>query len=80
MNSLEISVLCIIVCNGITFALPQNWQSSSNSKQGYDWAGKGRQDAGKGFGDDSDYEMLQGTILEQNQVISLVMPKSRRAL
>lgn len=72
MNNLEIFVLCIIVCNGIAFAFPQDWLSSSNSKQGYDWAGKGAQDAGKGFGDDSDYEMLSGTILEQNQEYNVV--------
>ncbi len=80
MNNLEIFVLCIIVCNGITFAFPQDWLSSSSSKQGYDWAGKGGQDAGKGFGDDSEYEMLQGTILEQNQVIFMIVTKNRRAL
>ena len=68
MYSLKTFVLCIIACNGITFALPQNWQSSSYSKQGNNWDGKGRQDFGKGFGDDSDAEMLPGTILEQHEV------------
>ena len=71
MHSLAIFVLCVITCNGITFASPQNWASSSYSKQGNNWEGKGRQDAGKGFGDDSDAEMLSGTILEQHEVIFL---------
>ena len=68
MNNLNKFAICVIVCSGITFAFPQNWPSSSNSKQGNNWEGKSRQDAGKGFGGDSDSETLPSTILEQHEV------------
>jgi len=72
MQSLTTFVFCIMLCNGMSFALPKNWPSTSYTRQEYNWNGKDRQDFGKGFGDDSDAEMIPSTILEQHEEYNVV--------
>jgi len=72
MYSLKITIFCIITCNGLSFAFPQNWPSSPDSKQGIDWQGKGSKSSNRGFGGDGDAEMIPSNILEKHQDYNVV--------
>ena len=77
MYQIKLSILCAISCVGLSIALPQKWNSFSNSNQ-FDWASKDSQrsnfqiinyqGSGKGYEGDEDAEMIPSTILEEHQV------------
>ena len=73
MYQTKLSILCVILCVEISIALPQKWNSFSNSNQGFNWAGKSNQGSGRGYGGDEDAEMIPSTILEEHQVNILFM-------
>ena len=74
MYSTKSNIFGVILCIGLSFAIPQKWKSFSNSNQGFNWQGKGDGfgSSGRGFSSsDDEAEMIPSTILEEHQVISL---------
>jgi len=72
MYQTKLSILCVILCVELSIALPQKWNSFSNSNQGFNWAGKSNQGSGRGYGGDEDAEMIPSTILEEHQDYNVV--------
>ena len=64
----KLSILCIVLCLELNTAFPQKWKSFSNSNQGFNWQGKDSKSSGRGYGSDSDAEMISSNILEEHQV------------
>ena len=63
------TTLCIlflvVICN-LSSAFPQGWPEKTFQKQEDDW--KSKSSEGRGYGGDSDAEMIPSEILEQNKV------------
>merc|ERR1712165_277117 len=65
MHHTTLSIICVILCVELSIALPQKWNSFSDSNQ-FDWASKGSegsnfqiinyQGSGKGYEGDEDTE------------------------
>jgi len=75
MYSIKSSIFCVILCIGLSFAIPQKWKSFSNSNQGFNWQGKGNEfgSSGRGFSSsDDEAEMIPSTILEEHQDYNVV--------
>jgi len=68
----KLSILCIVLCLELNTAFPQKWKSFSNSNQGFNWQGKDSKSSGRGYGSDSDAEMISSNILEEHQDYNVV--------
>ena len=68
MHFLSLVLFSIILYNERTFGLPQNWASSTDGNEGFDWRKEAKKSSGRGLSGDEDSEMIPSTILEQHQV------------